>query len=305
MISTEREEETMANTLDPQASQAGLYAMFKGASGVGKSVGAMSFPNPYVFDFDRKMPNIALKHFPGKSIEYDTFTDAFVFADKIAGWLEEKNCPFETIIFDSITSMVNLIITSIAEKKGESLIKLLQRIQKTSGGGSQVEMLGIDYYNAETRFVTWLMDATKTLYARPGNPKNIIFIAHVIVAESAPDLKTKVVTKTRSIVTAGRKVAAYIPTQFDDVYMFGYSEVGGGEVQADGRRSEGKTEYHILTQPSGEDDAKCSFRLRKSTDFTNANLYELLSAQIKGQRLTQGLNQTTQNPQPTNPLLKK
>jgi hypothetical protein len=53
----------------------GLLAIFKGDSGEGKSVAALSFPNAYVFDFDRKMPSIAQKHFPESETDFETFED--------------------------------------------------------------------------------------------------------------------------------------------------------------------------------------------------------------------------------------
>ena len=39
------------NTLDKDVAEKGIFALFKGPSGSGKSVGALSFPTPYVFDF--------------------------------------------------------------------------------------------------------------------------------------------------------------------------------------------------------------------------------------------------------------
>jgi hypothetical protein len=266
------------NTLDKRDSRTGIFSLFKGPSGSGKTVAALSFPNPYLVDLDRKMPAIADKHFPGKSIEYDVFPDIFELSSKISSWVN-GDCPYETVIYDSLTSLVSLIFKSIGEAKGEGTIQMLNTLKATRTGGKMVELLGIDYYNAETRFFDWIIDANKVLYSRQGNPKNIIFTAHILTTESAPDLKTKIVTRTRSIVTAGRKVAAYVPTQFDEVYLFGTSEVGG----LDGRDSHVR---HMMTsETSGEDDAKTAFKISKMTDFTNKSLYDQLQSQLAGEAL--------------------
>jgi len=256
-----------------------MFCLFKGPSGAGKTVAALSFPHIWMADLDIKMPAIALKHFRGKSIEYDVFPDIFELTDKINSWIN-GTCPYETLVYDSLTSLVSLIFKSIGDCKGESTVQLLKTIKNTRGGSKMVELIGIDYYNAETRYFDWLLAANKTLYARPGNPKNIIFTAHIITTESAPDIKTKIVTRTRSIVTAGRKVAAFVPTQFDELYLFGTSETGG---------LEGGSNSHIrhlmTTETSGEDDAKTAFSLQRMTDFTGKNLYDLLRAQQAGEEM--------------------
>ena len=262
------------NTQDVATENLGICALFKGPSGAGKSVGAMSFPGVWVADLDKKMPAIAKKHFPTKSIEYDQFNDFYRLKDMMISWY--GTCPHETIVFDSITSLISLILKTIGAAKGEGIQQMLTNMEKFTGKFKQ-ELISIDYYNAETRIVEWMLDYAKILYTQPGNPKNVIFTAHILTSESAPDLKTKIVTRTRSIVTAGKKVAAYIPTQFDEVYLFGTSE---GDLDENARVR------HIMTsETSGEDDAKTAFKLSKFTDFTNKSLYEMLQSQIAGQEM--------------------
>ena len=263
------------NTLDA-TEQPGMFCLFKGPSGSGKTVGALSYPDPWMADFDRKMPAIALKHFKGKSIEYEQFNDIYAYTDLLTSWI--GNCPHETIVSDSITSMISLILKTTGLAKGEGMEQMLKNMQRFQGKFKQ-ELLTIDYYNAETRIVEHILDLGKILYTQPGNPKNVIFTAHILTSESAPDLKTKLTTVTRSIVTAGKKVAAYIPTQFDEVYLFGTAEAGG----LDGQDSH--IRHMMTTQISGQDDAKTAFRIARLTDFTNKNLYDELQRQIKGEEL--------------------
>ena len=256
----------MPSTLDTTNNN-GLLALFKGESGEGKSTGALSFPNAYVFDFDKKMPGISLKHFPDKETRWDTFKDIFEVEAKIQEF--KTNCPYETLIADSFTALCNLCISSVGQIKGENVPDLLKRTQETRGKNKQIEMIGIDYYSAEDRFATYFIEQLKLLFARPGNPKHVIVTAHVITTESAPDLKTKLVSRTRSIVSKGRKVAAWLPTEFDNLYHFSHIIPDLGELDQTPRRV-------CITEAFGEDSAKCTLPVPAWVDFTNASLYEQL-----------------------------
>lgn len=248
------------STLNTQ-DEKGMLAIFKGESGEGKSVGALSFPNSYVFDFDRKMPSISKKHFPDKEVFFDTFEDIF----QVDAQLEElfDYCPYETIIVDSITGLVNIVIDSVGKVKKESVPDLLKK--QTKGG--TIEMMGIDYYSAEDRFCTYFIDRLKTLWAREGNPKHVLVTAHVVTVDSSPDLKTKLVTRTRSIVSKGKKFAAWLPTGFDNVYIFGRQLPDLGEI-------DDKVKRICKTEAFGEDSAKCSYPFPDIIDYTNKSLYE-------------------------------
>lgn len=257
----------------------GIFALFKGPSGSGKSVGALSFPNCYVFDFDHKMPWIARKHFPGKSIDYDTYTSVGDVYDKLEPWLAgAKACTYETLIIDSITSLARLIMNTTADVKGENIKQLASSIIGKKKGGSMIEPLGYDYYNNEVRWIDWILSASKVIWSAPGNPKNIIFIAHVTEIKSKPNIETKLVTVTRQIMALGNKAPAMIPGEFDEVYLFATAEVGADK--------DGSVIHHyVTTQTCGEDDAKTAFKLAKVTDFTDASLYDMLKAQILGSEM--------------------
>src|SRR5271169_2717756 len=115
----------MPSTKDALPEDQGFFGLFKGDSGSGKTVGALSFCDPdndgsrpgYVFDNDRKMPNIARKHFPKKEIYYDTFPDIFAHAEKLTEFW--NHCPYETIIEDSLTSLGINCLNSTGQVKGE------------------------------------------------------------------------------------------------------------------------------------------------------------------------------------------
>lgn len=266
----------LKSTSDVNPNEQGIFALFKGESGAGKSVAALSFPTPYVIDADRKMPNVAFKHFPGKEIAYETFDNIFDLSDKMN--VLSASCPYETIVVDSGTSLAALCLSSIATIKGEETPKLLKMLKPTKTGVLQIELMSIDYYNGETRFFYYFLDWLKSMWARPGNPKNVILIVHVITTESAPDLKTKMVTRTRRIITAGRAIAAYIPSQFDDVFLFGQQREGGMAMND----PDVKTKRIMRTTPIGEDDARTTLKLPDFIDFTNTNLYDKMRKHMKG-----------------------
>ncbi len=256
----------MPQTTTNNQNQHGLFAIFKGESGEGKSVAALSFPNAYVFDFDFKMPSIAQKHFPEKEIHWDVFPDVFEVAKQIEVF--HGHCPYETLIADSFTGLVNLTMHSAGKVKGESVPDLLSRFTMKDGKKT-IEMLGIDYYNAEDRFCTYFIDQLKSLWARPGNPRHVIVTAHVVTVDSAPDLRTKIVTTTRSIVSKGRKTAAWLPTGFDNVYVFGRQMPGLTDIDQSVKRV-------VKTEAFGEDSAKCSFPFPETIEFTNKSFYDEL-----------------------------
>jgi hypothetical protein len=275
----------MSNTQDA-TEEKGLFAMFKGDTGSGKSVGALSFCDTdndgtkkgYVFDFDKKMPNIANKHFQEKSIDYDVFEDVFQVQEKMDSFF--YNCPYETLIFDSLTALNILVFNTCGKQRGETAVQFLRNMQPPTTKNQDPNKMSIDYYNAQVNFLEryWL-DTCKSLWARPGNPKNVIIIAHVMTVESAPDLRTKIVTRTRGIVTAGKAISAYVPTVFDDQWHFSHEN----DFET------GKLRRLALTEAVGEDSAKTSYRLPAKIDFTgtppfyeDGNLYNKFRKIISG-----------------------
>lgn len=249
----------------------GLFALFKGDSGAGKSVGALSFPHPVVLDFDRKMPAIANKHFPGKQVAFKQYESVLEAGETVERWTTE-GCPFDTVIVDSITSLSYLCLSTMDDLKGSSILKMFQTMKDTRGGAKMPELRGFDYYNAEDSFLKWYIDKLKILWARTERPHHVIIIAHVMTSESQ-DIRTKTITKTRRIVTAGQKIAAYIPAQFDETYHFFTKH---GDILAETN----KVRHVATTEAIGDDFAKTAYKLPTQIDFTNGSLYEKLEQAI-------------------------
>jgi hypothetical protein len=99
------------NTKDLTPSNLNLNVLIYGKSGTGKTSWAAHFPKPYIFDFDKGVMSIR-----GKDVEYDTYSgkDAYSkFERKLLSF--ETNCPYETIIIDSLTTMQDYCMDRILE----------------------------------------------------------------------------------------------------------------------------------------------------------------------------------------------
>jgi hypothetical protein len=259
----------MPSSLDPQPNR-GLFALFKGDSGAGKTTAAASFPNVCILDHDKKMPAIPRKHYPGKDVSYFQFGDIFELSEFVGNW-QDFGCPYETVIADSLTSLSYNIISSIAKVKGEETPKLLHNLKGTKN--KVIEMLGYDYYNGETRFFKYYIeDVLKTMWMDPNkNPKHVIVIAHVLTVERE-DPKTRIKTVTRSIVTAGKAVAAWTPAQFDEVWHFAVEAPDLGSDDRKGKRI-------CMTSNYGDDYAKTAYNLPSRIEV-GSNFYEQIKDAI-------------------------
>lgn len=249
----------------------GLFGLFKGKPGKGKSVAALSFPNSYVFDFDRKMPAISLKHYPEKEVSWDNFKNIFDLRDKMVEF--QRHCPYETLIFDSVTSLSTLCLNSIGTSKGEDVMKMLQNPIKTAKGELSVDVMGIDYYNGEANFFErFLVETAGILYARNENPKHVIFLAHILTVEQNNMLKPGVIQKSSSIVTAGKKAAISIEKAFDENYTFNII----APTSFDPAGTSAK--FICNTQSYDEDMSRTSYNFPAQIDFTNKNFYDILNS---------------------------
>jgi hypothetical protein len=266
----------MPSTLE-EDEQNGLLALFKGEAGTGKTVAALSFPNIYVFDFDRKMPSIAKKHYPGKDIHYDRFETTLEVDLKLSHLKNE--CPYETIIIDSYTGLGKLVQMQTAWQKGEigSAIFNLKRGKKRDTW---------DYYTNTVQYIGHFIDQIKLLHMRHGLPRHVLITAHVIRYEGAPDLihedKEEKVTEFRSILCQGRKSAAILPTEVDNMFIFGLKK--NADPFADQKYG-----YFCTTVSFGEDAAKCSWDFPEVIDITNEPLYgQLFCKQTTEKNLVKG-----------------
>lgn len=238
-----------------------LYCLFKGEWGTRKSSQALSFPTPqYWFNFDKKMESLIR---PAKIFGIDFAKD--VHFDDYSDWnaprkkLEQLqvNCPYKTIIIDTITSMGDAINRQTLKTKTGTTTQSGSEAGKRIGG---IAVNSIEDFNAETSAFQEMIALTKDIQAF--HKVNIILIAHVIRTDEK-DLTGRTHV-ARTIVTGGKKVAAKIPGYCTEIYHFNI------ETQLDASAG-GK--YALITEHAGEDYARTSLPLDSKIVFGDRPLY--------------------------------
>ncbi len=237
-----------------------LFSLFKGEWGTRKSSEAVSFPGPqYWFSYDKKMRSLILpmKNFGVKmsDISYDDYDDWNKADQKLRGL--KTNCPYKTIVMDSITSLGDSIMGQT--KRGK------QGTTRASGAKAGMQIAGIQVneledYNAESSAIADMISMLKDIHTY--HKVNVILIAHVIQVEYR-----SVAGEThfsRSIVTAAKKMAAKIPAYCEEVYHFNIDR---------GMEAGGEGSYALLTTHTGDDYARTSLPLPKKIVFGNEPLY--------------------------------
>ena len=240
----------------------GLYSLFKGEPGLRKSTQALSYPTPqFWFSWDRKMNSLMLPMkrwgIDPKLISYEDYDDWTAPKKKLEQL--QLNCPFKTIVLDSITSMADMTLRQTTKMK--------YGMTRSSGKDAGKLIAGIavneiEDYNAESAAINELIALTKDIHSF--HKVHVILIAHVVQAEyrSTTNNTTHI---SRQLVTAGKKVAAKIPAYCGEVYHFnvkkGFAEGQGGA-------------YTLLTEHTGDDFARTALELPREIEFGDKPLYD-------------------------------
>lgn len=245
-----------------------LFSMFKGEPGLRKSTCALSYPLPqYWISTDQKMEALSLPAkrwgINMKEVHFDDYTDW----DKPRAKLEQLqvNCPYKTIIVDSITSI------------GDCMTR---QVKKTKSGGSgktigNIPVSGFEEFNAESSAFQEMIALLKDIHKF--HKVHIILIAHVLGARKDNDAN-KLTHHSRIIVTGAEKIGAKIASYMTEVYHFNIEPA----FEAD---KEGA--YGLLTVHTGNDFARTSLPLERKINFNNDPLYEkYISPAIKKQMST-------------------
>jgi hypothetical protein len=239
-----------------QVNMGALFAMFKGEPGTRKSTQALSFPGrQFWVSTDRKMESLVL---PAKrwgiklaDIDYEDYTDW----DKPKAKLKQfqLNCPYKTIIVDSITSI------------GDNMTSQVMGLKGKEGGGKtigNIQVSGLEEYNAESAAFRELIAMLKDIHSY--HKVNVILIAHV-VGQRKNDDANKLTHHSRVIITGGDKISGKIASYMTEVYHFnvkpGFAETDEGE-------------YSLFTSHTGNDYARTSLPLERNIAFNEKPLYE-------------------------------
>lgn len=259
-----------------------FFCLFKGDPGAGKSIAAASYPGhkekenigPYFIDNDVRMKSVINYWRPrGREFHFDQF-ETFLDTNKRLEDFMKHGCPYRTIVYDGITTGSEVILNDMIVTRPATSKKV------TRGG---IEFLQIEDYGGEMRGLITLINNLKYISVTQGT--NVIVTAHVLTTETY-DIKTRVTTESRSLLTAGKKVAARLPVDFDEAYHF--------DVQPDLDITK-MPRYTILTHNVGRDWAKTALPLPLRLDFTDASLYEKIMEQLVGRLGVHSVNDLSNN----------
>lgn len=234
-----------------------ITAIFKGKPGTRKTCAAATFPGPiYFFDFDGRMDPVK-KMYPDRTdIDYETFfpedfKDANAMWDKLMNGL--TGTKYKTVVLDSLTTFADGVLEFARGLRGGTSGK--------AAAGGIIPMSDISDFNIETSGLTQLMYNLKKLSAR--QKCHVIATAHVMEVVSN-DIITKQTTVSRSLLTAGKKIAEKFPAVFNEVYHF--------ETKSPSPQS--PPEVKVRTDNTGIDFAKTALPLPVELDITNKSLYD-------------------------------
>ncbi len=236
-------------------------SLFTGLNGSGKTVALGSYPGPiYIFDFDGRVAPLK-KMFPDRNdIFYDTYLSFERANNKMKDWmrngpeLSPLGTPYKTVAADSVTTVSKTIIRD--QKK-------LRTNAKTLAG---VQIAEISDYNYEVAGLEDLISFLLTM--KEDHKMHAILTAHLIAWDASIPGKENIgrtEVKTQ-ILTAGKKVAPYIPCVFDEVYYF--------ETESS---TEGVKRY-AYTEDWAGNSAKTALPLPRRIEFTNKPFYGELQA---------------------------
>lgn len=234
-----------------------LFTMFKGEPGTRKSTCALSYPGPqYWVSTDLKMEALEL---PAKRwglwgknhLTFDDYTDY----DKVKAKLKtfQVNCPFRTIVVDSVT------------KLGDCMNSQTIKGKSAKGEGKMIGTIhvpGLEEYNAEASAFMELMEMLKDIHKF--HKTHVILIAHV-VGQRKDDDKNKLTHHSRVIITGGDKISGKIASAMTEVYHF---DVKPGFAETD------EGEYAIMTSHTGNDYARTSLPLDRRIVFNTRPLFD-------------------------------
>lgn len=236
-----------------------LFTMLKGEPGTRKSTQALSYPTPqYWISTDRKMEALEL---PAKrwgikmtDVDFDDYTNW----DAPKARLEQLqvNCPFQTIVVDSITSIGDAMTSQVRKAKRSGT----DAKGKSIGG---VSVSGLEEYNAESSAFQELIALLKDIHSY--HKVNIILIAHV-VGQRKNDDANKLTHHSRVIITGGDKIAGKIASYMTEVYHC--------NVESDFDVDNGQGSYGMFTSHTGNDYARTCLPLPRKIAFNDDPLYE-------------------------------
>lgn len=233
-----------------------------GDSGAGKSIAACSWPGPiYMGNCDGRVGSIAEWHRGRTDIDFDFFTNFKDLNEKVDSF--EHSCPYKTVICPDPITMVSdyLMRYSFSLRGVTEYNEETGKVEKGSKGRKKgvVDMTTAEDFGVEHRGLSDLIINLKV--AQKIHKFNIIVCAHLVTTTYVKMGGTESHIR-RDILTAGRKIAAFLPIHFDEIYHC-YTEDG---------------QWLIKTYNDGIVAARSSFlNMPKTINWTEKSLYDQVS----------------------------
>lgn len=252
-------------TLDQKKIEA-IFAMFKGEPGTRKSTCALSFPTPiFWFDIDQKIDSVII---PAKKwginlkdVTYENFTEWNTSNKAIEQKLEslQMNCPYRTIVLDSVTSMGDVVNQQTSRLKSGTTTKEGAEKGMRIGG---ITVNSLEDYKAEASAFTTLVSKLKDIHTH--HKVNVIIVAHVVGERQQKD-KGNITHFARIIITGGKTISGKIPAYCPEVYHFNVAPHPDVNKPPD---------YELFTVHTGDDFARTSLPLDTKISFGDKELYK-------------------------------
>lgn len=222
-----------------------IHALFQGCSGSWKTNAASSFPKPYFFDFDRGLKSV--RNVPW-DFEYDEYSKKLDQVE-IKLKLFENECPYETLIFDSATTMSQDVLIHFATANGH-----------LDQYGNASDKVGLLEYGQRVKWFTAFVAALGRF------PVNTIFICH----ETTYKNQDRGILQTRPALP-GEQLPDQVPVFFDEVYHF--------ELTKD---SKGGQIAKVFTSSTGLFVAKSRLGVPNLEFKWGDNFFNILMTHLKG-----------------------
>jgi hypothetical protein len=242
-----------------------VKALWKGPPVTRKTTSFMSLPGrKYVFDWDHKIESALKAGFPIEGeVEFDRYDhdNAMKAKEKIHNLLAKN--PYDAILWDSITSTSSALVRYSWDNNKSSRKKMV--------GGQWIP--GFQEFNVESGGLADILAFGFQLKC------HFILTAHLIEVskpkltwnKEANDYDSEDVI-SRTIITAGKKLAESIPARFAEIWHF------DREPWPDTSK---EPRYYVSTRNSGEDFAASALPLKDKIYFDDKPLWPMIVQMCK------------------------
>lgn len=235
-----------------------LKCLFKGKPFTGKTRAVGSFPGPILIcDFDGKA-KVIRKDYPERTditVEKYSAENYPSFERRWEGL--QEGCRYETVVIDSLTNLSNTLIRYSMNVRGVDRNKDARTGEAKERKRGVIDLPEIEEYGVETSALQNIIDIGMVI------PCHFILTAHVLEISLGKNLQGKDMGTTRNLLTAGKKIAAQIPSRFEEMYLF----------ESDTGFDDDEISYWIRTKSTGLDAAGTLLPLPDKIVLTDKGLF--------------------------------